>query len=375
MQIKVTVGKKFTVRVPNGRALPIESNFSGTQRPTVTITSSISYKPPVLSYTGQVAIIHFDNSTPIGAAVELLILENGEYLNHAFKAKVTKSKAFRNEVEDSYKLLFPSFDFPNALTFDQSYWTRGIGQIEILKKLRDKSNGELWKDFSLFAGVGFGGIQALFVASGKSIDELGIFWMGPLKKALSQPKSAITGQRSPAPIEKVLKKVFNNKQSKREMLLMDLKREVFIPLMDINGKCLAITKKAFPMMTVAEAAFLSCIDPLEFKTKPKIKGYSVTDSSFIKNPDTLLKVNSPRMMQTSIGSPNRMVNHGNKQRTLENMALINKEQSHRLTLMNQELGGIKRTRYECSPIDQFKKFDFSNKAINAAINSAFEVVK
>jgi hypothetical protein len=366
---QIQVGKKFLVKVPNGLALNVEVNLSGTRRPTVEIVNSATIKQPSISYSGQRATIHFAQGTPLGASLELLVLENGVYLDPEFVEQVEQSKAFREEIEELLDQLYPVLNVSSAMTFDQCYWTRGVGQIEIIKALEIKQ-GDLWRQYQVFGGMGFGAIQALALAFGCSADDLDNFWMGPLKSSLSQAKASITGQREPAPVKRALAKFFRGQKTKIDPTLKDLRAEVFIPLMDINGKPLVITKAKYPMMRIADAAALACLDPIEFKMKAQVGGYSIIGTPLAKSVDYMLTHNNKGLKPVSVGCPSRIIDYGNKPRSVENLAIINQDRIMRLSMQEP----VARVRYECGPIDMFRKFDFGKKAISAAINSAYGVV-
>ena len=87
-----------------------------------------------------------------------------KYNKPTTKKSVESQMFFRGQVEDSRKLLTPILHHSNCISFDQSYFTRTIGQLQIQERLEG--------DYSLYSGAGFGTIQAFWGALGRDTKDL-----------------------------------------------------------------------------------------------------------------------------------------------------------------------------------------------------------
>lgn len=361
---KVEVGKPFVAVIPNGLKLAVQANLSGTRQPTCQIISSNSWEDPKVAFIGQDLIIHFVPGTPPGQSVELVIRENGPWITEE-QVEAQQASTFRTSVEQSYNRLFPALPSGKAMTFDQCFYTRGVGQCKLAEDV-ESLNGPLYKNFQVFGGCGFGAIIAAHFAAGGDAKTIAAWWSKDLKKSLKSFGAFIKGRKNPRALIKVLKSHFT--LNSRPILLMDLKADIYIPVSDINGKSFAITKKTMPSMPVYEAVMCSVLDPIEFETKPYIKGMGILIGDLYKSPDWLIYKSNNALKITSIGAPSRLYNHGTKKRSRENLSLIIKENFHRIEQDRSK--GLNVNRLECFPIDHIHKFDFTARGYNAAYNSA-----
>jgi hypothetical protein len=358
----VEIGKPFSVKIPNSRALIVEGNFSG-EREANCYPSDNRLPNQSIEVAGQQAAITFDG-IPIGSAVELTIQEDGAVLV-PFLREHEESLSFRETVEAQYKNLFPTFS-GQALVFDQCYYTRGLGLIEIASSLESKLTQTLNSYYSVFSGVGYGAIIALWASRGGNMADLKNWWLTDLKKATRGVSLFGSGRRNPNKLIKAIRKLFQELGD--DLYLSDLKTDVFIPCIDISGRALPLTAKAFPRLKIYEAIACTILDPVEFNTNAFMEGYSLMAGDFVKSPVRYLAHNSGLKI-TNIFSPARVYDHSSNKRSLQNMAIIQKETQFKLEEKN---GNI--TRYECKPIDNVRKFDKRSEALQAAIFSGQGIV-
>lgn len=291
------------------------------------------------------------------------------------KPKVKKSvqgiQYFRGEIKKSQEKLFPYLRAASCITFDQSYYTRGFGQLAIQKNLEEK-HGKLSDVYTMTSGSGFGAIQALWIALGGHTDELLYFWANDLKKAV---KDSLV-RKLPAFVFAMdtdrinptrLKKPFGNLFGKAKV--RDLKTNIFIPVMDISGRVEVFTKENFKSELISDIAFCSVPDPVFFKQKPYKNGMGVLNGDISKTNDVFIRKNNPNINITSVGAPVRYYDKGYSNINRELLSLKISDQKHQTDLWfaDQMIGP--RTRYECTPIDEVYQFSTNEKQIDKSLDS------
>ncbi|MBT4639438.1 MAG: hypothetical protein HOC09_11490, partial [Deltaproteobacteria bacterium] len=203
--------------------------------------------------------------------------------------------------------------------------------------------------------------------TGSFRDALKKGWLKKGAQALVEVAAGIKFDRmGTKSVEKCLQQFFKRPGTKTDLLIRDCVSEIFIPIMDINGRAMAITKKSFPSLPVYLAVCMSLFDPLWFDSKPMIDGYSVLTGIHKTNDILISKHNKTAI--TSIGSPVRIYDHGLYKITREALSLRLNDQKHTLELREAEMIQS-RTRIQCNPLDEVKQFDFSDVAVEKAIQS------
>jgi hypothetical protein len=384
---QIQANQPFTVKVPNSRMMTVQGDF----RPNAAMTTEIVSGHQLPSPTAQliddgVVQIWFHDAVPITTRLEIVIRQNAlpgpvvEYKPPDNPKSIEALQFKRGEIIKSQSLLYPKYGAIKALTFDQSYYTRTVGQCQISTELEDK-HGPHHKNYQLISGVGFGAVQAASAACGIGSRRVCDFLLGDLRSSLKKgilTKSAqIVGEiaagmrfdrMGTGGTIKALQRFFLRPGTKNDLTVKDCVVDLFIPVMDINGRAMAITRTAYPAMPLWLAVACSMLDPLWFDTKPMIKGFSVLTGNVHKTVDILLDNNSPNIQITSIGAPVRIYDHGKFKITREGLALRLNDQKHSLELREGEQVR-NRTRHQCRPIDEIKQFDFSDAAVDKAIKS------
>jgi hypothetical protein len=363
------VGRPFTIKVPNGKKKLVEINLSGERAPRVEVqllNSNPTKKEIIVDQMTEQALKLDLNSFQPNDTLKLVIHEDGHPIaNYMIEQK--SSQDFRESIIEGRKKLFIRHNYKRAICFDQCFYTRGFGFIEIARDLEAKEQANLAGTYDLFSGVGFGAIIAAWYAAGRSTYDLSLWWGKELRKATRGGlKYLRTGQRNPKKVERALRKAF--KVNGRDMLMGQLSKELFIPAMDISGRTLLITKKELPVMPVYQALMCTVLDPIDFDTKPIAKGYSIMAGDFTRSSVSFL-INNTGLV-TNITCPQRIYNHNQRTRSLQNIAVIMKE--HLLGSGRRPSNNL--VAYEAKPIDAVKRFDSRKKYIEAAIMSGKEVV-
>jgi hypothetical protein len=361
---EIQIGKKFTFAVPNTLVRSVSGNFSGDKVRAEVLnshkTDRVSIEPVKIEVNGSECKLHFRGGTQ-NSPVEIILHEDMS------ENRIEEACNLREEIANSYKkLLIPFPMASNALTFDQSYYTRGLGQLQVAAALERNLGKNLAGEYNLFSGMGFGAIMAAYFALGKDTSSLKEWWARKLNKAVKSGMSEIVnGRKSPRKVKSALRKLFLD-ETKRPLLMSDLQKHLVLYLKDINGCIVMIDSNKYPSMPVWEAVSWAALNPIDFNTNPQIAGKALLIGDFEKSPDSLLRLGNNHLRITSICSPVRVYNHGKRKRSMENLAMIMKEVNFQKE-QNSDLGV---TKLECSPIDNIKKYDTSRKGLTAAIHSA-----
>lgn len=305
------------------------------------------------------------------------------------KPPVDKSIAglqyFRNEILSSQESLNQKFS-GKALSFDQSYFTRTIGQIVIQYKLEQKL-GDLTSQFNVFSGAGFGSIQALSCACGISTEELNTWYLGNLlnairKSLLRKGYDLVTSvilnhDHSRLPTRKVENEIkyyfkakdVSGKRTNRDLTIKECKKDVYIPIWDISRKTATITRKTAPDMPIWFAVCCAMLDPIFFFPSNRILKLweSTMNGDIVKNNDYYLKMYNPNLQITDIGSPVRIFNKG-KGAVDQRSVMIKRDEERHDVQLDWSKANIK-DRYECTPIDECFQFATSDEAIKTAQKS------
>lgn len=361
---KIQVGKEFTFSIPNSCEKTVEGNFAGGAIRAEVLNSNktdpISINPVAIKVDGSTCKMNFKKGTG-NKAVKMILHES------MTDERIQEASNLREEIFNSYqKLLIPFPMASNALTFDQSYYTRALGQLQIAANLERNNGKKLADTYDLFSGMGFGSIMAAYFALGKDTSHLKEWWARKLNKAVKSGLSEITnGRKSPRKVKTALRKLFLD-EAKRPLLMGDLQRHLVLYLKDINGCIIIIDSKKYPSMPIWEAVSWVALNPIDFNTKPQIESKALLIGDFEKSPDALLRLGNNHLRITSICSPVRVYDHGKRKRSMENLAMIMKE----VNFQKERVNSIGVNHLECSPIDNIKKYDTSRKGLAAAIHSA-----
>jgi len=329
----------------------------------------------------QTAEIHFNNDHKVGTAYEMITSEKTQIVKTYDKPPVKKSisgqQYFRSEIKESQRQLTPILNHRNCLSFDQSYFTRTIGQIEIQKKISTSG-------IDLFSGAGFGSLQAFWGALGWNPNDLQKFFCiklrDAIKKGIVRKMYEITTsvlidskyeRLATKYIEAELKKVFSVK--KRPLTLRDCTKDVFIPIQDISGRTMIITKQNYPNMPIYVAVGASLFDPVFFETKKHFNHMGVLNGDVVKNNDFLINKNNPNMNMVSVGCPVRIFDKGFDRISRSDLALKISDQKHETDLIMSSMIDAKYKRYQCHPIDEVYQFAYHDNAIELAMGSADKV--
>lgn len=385
----MTLGVEFRIRIPNNRIHKVRSDFLGTPI-NIRCTSGTGIVAPeiILIPEDKIAEIHFQEHFLIGQTYEFVIGQQDKGAAKTYdKPPVKKSIAglqyFRAEVRESQESLDQKF-IGKALSFDQSYFTRTIGQIIVQYKLEQRL-GDLSKVFDVFSGAGFGSLQAFSCAMGYETEELNSWYLsdllsivrkGVMKKGLEITTSIVLNHEhdriKAKKAEKVIRYYFkakdvNGGRTGRDLTIKDCKKDVYIPVWDISRRTMTITKQTYPDMPIYIAIAAAMFDPIFFEAKQMFKTMGIMNGDIVKNNDVYLKRYNPGLDVISIGSPVRIFDKG-MGRVDERSKLIKKdEQKHDTDLDWSRSCGSKR--YECKPIDECFQFASNDKAIKIAQKS------
>jgi hypothetical protein len=322
----------------------------------------------------------------MGQSYSFIISEQNMSVKTYEKPPVEKSIAglqyFRGEIEKSQESLDQTFGGA-ALSFDQSYFTRTIGQIVVQYKLEQKV-GDLSDRFGIFSGAGFGSLQAFACAVGMKTEELNDWYLGNLLSAIKKgwirkgyevttsvlfnhDHDRIKTKR----IEKEVKYLFKAKdvggsRTNRDLTVKECKRDIYIPAWDISRRTMAITKQTFPDMPIYLAIASTMYDPIFFDTKPIFDGFGIMNGDLSKNNDRYLKKHNQGLDITSIGAPVRIFNKGTARIDERSKLIKQTEQRHDINL---DFSRACSTRLECTPIDEYFQFSTSDEAIKTAQKS------
>lgn len=372
----------------NGRATQLQSELNPGLPVIAKILNTTSYPDPAIKVFGDNKInLWFSDQIPVTTKLQLIIEQDQleeqtiEYTTPENSKGIKALQYKRGEIIDSQKKIYFNTNARNALSFDQSYYTRSIGQCKISADLEDK-NGLHYKNYQLITGAGFGAIQAAHAALGLPAQDLSDWWNGALRKTLKKWIIRKAGELTielafgksfdrigTTKIQNTIQKLFYRENTKTDYKIKDCKNEIFIPVMDIDGRALSITKQSYPEMPVYLAVCCSLLDPLWFATKPLIQGFSVLTGDIHKSNDMLISKPNPTLHLTSIGAPVRIYEHGLFKIARDGLALRLNDQKHAQELMQAEEYLTNRKRLQCNPLDEIKQFDFSDIAVEKAIQS------
>jgi hypothetical protein len=294
-----------------------------------------------------------------------------EYKKPLVKKSIAGQQYFRGQIKKSQEKLFPILKHGNAISFDQSYYTRTLGQLQIQKSLEEK-HGRLSDVFSLSTGAGFGALQALWLALGEDTEELIHHFCNGIRKAVSPSTvkkipafifSMDTDRLNPKYLDKAFKNIF------KKAKVRDLKTDIFIPIMDVSGRVQVFTKSNFKSELLSDIAFCAVPDPVFFKLKPYKNGMGVLNGDIAKNNDVFIRKNNPSINITSVGSPVRYYDKGYSHMNRETLSLKISDQKHQTDLWFADEMNGPRTRHECKPIDEVYYFSVKQSQMEKALDS------
>jgi hypothetical protein len=294
-----------------------------------------------------------------------------EYKKPPVKKSIAGQMFFRGEIKKSQEKLFPILKHGNAISFDQSYYTRTLGQIRIQNKLEEK-HGKLTDIFSLATGAGFGALQALWLALGNDSEELLHYFARDIRKAVTPSTikkipafifSMDTDRLNPKYLDKAFKRMF------KKAKVRDLKIDVFIPIMDVSGRVHAFNRDSFKSELLSDVAFCAVPDPVFFKLKAYKNGMGVLNGDIAKNNDVFLRKNNPNLNISSVGAPVRYYDKGYSYMTRDTLSLKISDQKHQTDLWFADEMKGPRTRYECKPIDEVFYFSTKESQMDKALDS------
>lgn len=339
----------------------------------------------------NVAEITLGNHYNMGESYHFIIEEQEKIVKEYTKPPVKKSIAgqqfFRSEISKSQESLNQVFGSSNALSFDQSFYNRTLGQIIIQGKLEEKY-GPLHEKYKLFSGAGFGSLQMFSCALGYETEELNRWMLENMFEALyrnifEKAYELATGvllnhnheRFNVKKPEKEIRYLFKSKdvsgkRTNRDLTLKECKAEIYLPLWDMSRRTITITKSAYPDMPVYVAAIMSVFDPVFFKTRSKkrqIKEFGIMNIDVVKNNDVYLKKYNKSMSVTSIGSPVRCFDKGLGDMDSRSIIVKMLDIKHDTDLDWSRDCGSKR--YECTPIDELAQFPKNKNSIHIAQKS------
>jgi len=391
MQSKqIQLGQEFRIKIQNDRICRVKGSFAGTPI-YIRCTSGTGLMPPkiVLIPEDSIAEITFQDGYLIGESYHFIIDEQSATAPKTYEAPPVKksiagNQYFRAEIQKSQETLDQKFN-GKALSFDQSYFTRTIGQIVVQHRLEGKF-GSLVNKFDVFSGAGFGSLQAFSCALGYSADELNRWYLGSLLKVVRKGyiqtgveiASSILLNRDNDRIksskaEKVIRNYFKAKgidgnRIDRDLTVKECKKEVYIPVWDISRRTMTITRKTFPDMPIYLAACAAMLDPVFFNSKPMFEGFGVMNGDIKKNNDVYLRMHNSGLNIISIGSPVRVFDKGQGALDERSKLIKKDEQKHDGNLdVSRALNNA--TRYECNPVDELFQFASNDKAIQTVQKS------
>lgn len=390
---QIVLGKEFFLKVPNNKIIRVRSVFSGTDI-SIRCTSGTGIMPPniVLIPEDNIAEIKLD-SYNIGQSYTFIITEQEKVVKEynkpppQLKKTIAGQQYFRSEISKSQESLNQKFSVQNALSFDQSFYNRTLGQIVIQGKLEDKY-GPLHEKYKLFSGAGFGSIQMFSCSLGYETEELNRMFLENLfeslhknwrDKAYEFTTSILLNHNhekfSTKKPEKEIRHFFkakdiNGKRTDRDLTIKECKSEIYLPLWDMSRRTITITKSSYPEMPIYVAACMAVFDPVYFKPKSKkryIKQLGIMNTDVVKNNDVYLRMYNESMSVTSIGSPVRCFDKGVGDMDDRSITLKQLDIRHDTNLDWSRNCGSKR--YECKPVDELYQFPINRDSIHTAQKS------
>lgn len=373
---EISVNRKFSATVNQSKQVRLRGNFSGTTTYCEIVNRQDRHRPKTtVSMIDQTILIEFDGNHLVGEVYDMFITEQElvvkKYDKPTNKKSVAGSQYFRGQIDEERKKLTPILKYANCISFDQSYFTRTIGQLNIQSKLNN--------DVALFSGAGFGVLQAFAGALDFDIEEFTVWYTTEFRNslhvgALGKIGGAILKKASDSFDNKRLKSKKATKTIRkhfrtgnRDLLVRDCKKDIFIPVWDISRKVIVIRKSSFPNIPIYQVIASAIFDPVYFKTKPIIEGMGVMNGDIIKNNAAFIRKNNPTLNIVSVGSPVRQFDKGIDTITREDLAVKNADDKHETDLMVDISGPYKRL--ECKPIDESYQFDTRLKAMEIALIS------
>lgn len=363
------------MKVPNSKQLKLHGNFAGTQLFASITNRQDRSHPEMILGPDQIATMKFNGNHLISETYDIVVTEQDSvvktYERPPNKKSIAGIQYFRGEIEESRKKLSTHLNYANCVSFDQSYFLRTIGQLEIQKTLGN--------DFSLFTGAGFGVIQAFAGALGLDVDVLANWYVSDFKNSIKKSFGLKTGEAilklghdqydnkrfNPRSARKTLRHFFRT--GKRDLLVRDCKKDIFIPIQDVSGRVEVVTKQLTPNFKIYEVISACIFDPLFFKTKPEIKGFGVSNGDLAKNNNAFIREGNPTINIISVGSPVRCFDWGTDSISREQLSVHNKMEKHLADLSIEIKGHY--TRHECKPIDEYHQFETKQRAMDSAWQS------
>lgn len=389
---QIQIDQEFRIRIPNSRIHRVKSDFAGTPI-YIRCTSGTGIVPPkiVLIPEDNIAEITFLDNYHLGESYHFIVNEQEKIIKEYTKPPVKKSIAgqqyFRSEINESQKSLENVPAVSSALSFDQSFYNRTLGQITIQYKLEQKY-GPLHEKYKLFSGAGFGALQMFSCALGYPTEELQRWMLENMFEALHKNAAEKAYEITTSVLlnhnhekfntkkpEKEIRYLFkakdiNGKRTDRDLTIKECKAEIYLPLWDMSRRTITITKDAYPDMPIYIAACMAVFDPVFFKVRSKkryIKEFGIMSSDVVKNNDIYLKMYNGNMSVTSIGSPVRCFDKGIGDVDDRSVTIKLLDMKHDTNLDVSRACGSKR--YECTPIDELSQFPRNKKTIHIAQKS------
>jgi hypothetical protein len=397
---QIQIGQEFRIKIPNSRITKVQSDFSGTPVH-IRCIDQTGLVPPeiVLIPEDNIAQITFDSRYDMGMSYTFIVGEQEKVVKEyqkppsQFKKSIAGQQYFRSEINKSQESLNQVFSSSNALSFDQSFYNRTLGQIVIQGKLEDKY-GPLHEKYKLFSGAGFGSLQMFSCALGYETEELNRWFLENFFEALYKnifekvyelATSVLLNhnheRRSVKKAEKEIRYFFkakdvSGKRTNRDLTVKECKSDIFLPLWDMSRRMITITKNIEPGkpnysdMPIYAAACMAVFDPVFFKTKSKkryIKELGIMNIDVVKNNDVYLKMYNKSMSVTSIGSPVRCFDKGIGDMDDRSITVKLLDIKHDTDLdWARDCGSM---RYECTPIDELSQFPKNKNSIHIAQKS------
>jgi len=388
---KVKIGEEFRIKIPNSRIYKVRSDFIGTPIHINCTSGTGIFSPDIVLHPDSiVAEIAFKENYLKGDSYSFIIGQQEKggvktYSKPPVKKSIAGLQYFRAEVSKSQESLDQKFS-GNALSFDQSYFTRTIGQIVIQYRLEQKL-GNLTDEFDVFSGAGFGSLQAFSCALNYKTEELNDWYLGDLLKIirknylqtgfelttsvfLNHDNRRIKSKKVEDAIRYLFKaKDSRGKRTNRDLTIKDCRKDVYIPVWDISRKTVVITKDTCPDMEVYFAVCSAMLDPITFSvSKRMLKRWNgVLNGDIVKNNDVYLKKFNSLLDVTSIGSPVRVWDKGNNKIDERSKLIKLTEVKHDTDLdWSRSCGSA---RYECTPVDELLQMSCSDKSIGIAQKS------
>jgi len=329
-----------------------------------------------LNSQDQTGEVLFNSDHKIGVLYDIITEEQVQVVNTydkpTTKSPSAKGKYFRGTIENGREDLFPVLTHASCTSFDQSYFTRTIGQINLQEKYG--------ADSTIFSGAGFGVLQAFWAALGRDAKDLAKWFVTDFRDSIHTGYLATAGnafvnlmidtdskRMNTRAAERVIKKLFKN--NKQDLQVKHCTKDVFIPLQDISGRVRVVTKGTYPNVPIYQVVAAAIFDPIFFKTKPRISGLGVMIGDVMKNNDFFIRYRNPNIKIVSIGSPVRLYDKGSSLIKRDDLALKLSDQKHTTDLIASASISGPYTRHECTPIDECYQFATDQAAMELALNS------